>query len=118
MEFRPPDGTCNPYLAMAAQLMAGLDGVVNKIVPSKEGFGPFDVDVFHLPPAERDRVISLPSSLESAIEALRQDHDFLLRGGVFTPDLIENYCDYLFKNEVLPIMGRPHPFEFERSLHC
>ena len=118
MEFRPPDATCNPYLAMAAMLMAGLDGVANKLDPTTEGFGPFDVDVFKLPKEERDKVISLPTSLDEAIQALRDDHEFLLRDGVFTKDMIANYCDYLYKNEILPLKGRPHPFEFERSLHC
>jgi len=118
IEFRPPDATCNPYLAMAAMIMAGLDGVANEIDPAEHGFGPFDVDVFKLPPEERDEIASLPASLEEAVEALRADHDFLLREGVFTEDMIMSYCDALYKNEVLPLKGRPHPFEFERSLHC
>ncbi|GAB4152683.1 MAG: type I glutamate--ammonia ligase [Planctomycetota bacterium] len=118
LEFRPPDATCNPYLAMAAQLMAGLDGVEKKIDPTENGFGPFDVNVFNLPPEQRDAIKSLPTSLEEAIEALRNDHDFLLKGGVFTKDMILSYCNFLYEKEVLPLKGRPHPYEFERSLHC
>ncbi len=118
MEFRPPDATCNPYLAMSAMLMAGLDGVINKIDPMANGYGPFDFDVFKSPAEVRDKIVSLPTSLEEAIDALRSDHDFLLREGVFTKDMIMSYCDHLYEKEVLPIKGRPHPFEFERSLHC
>ncbi|MDZ7814593.1 MAG: type I glutamate--ammonia ligase [Planctomycetota bacterium] len=118
MEFRPPDASCNPYLAMAAQLMAGIDGIVNKFDPREHGYGPFDVDVFKLPKEERDKIHSLPTDLSEAIQALREDHEFLLREGVFSADMINSYCEHLFQKEVQPIKGMPHPFEFERSLHC
>ncbi len=118
MEFRPPDATCNPYLAVAAQLMAGLDGVINKVDPTAHGFGPIDTNAFKLPAEEQAKIVSLPTSLEEAITALRNDHEFLLRNGVFTRDMILSYCDHLYEKEVLPVKGRPHPYEFERSLHC
>jgi glutamine synthetase len=83
-EFRPPDATCNVYLALAAQLMAGLDGIAKRIDPTVEGFGPFDKNVFAMTEEERRTIRSLPTSLAQACDALEQDHDFLLAGGCST----------------------------------
>ena len=108
VEFRSPDPTCNPYLAFAAMLMAGLDGVINKIDPGE----PMDVDLYELPPEEAAKVRQVPGSLEEVLDALEEDHDFLLRGDVFTMDLIETWLDYKRTNEVDEMRLRPHPYEF------
>jgi len=113
IEFRPPDATCNPYLALSAMLMAGLDGIENKIDPSAEGFGPFEVNIDEMPEDERAKIKVLPASLEDALNALRDDHDFLLKGGVFTEDLIDTWIKYKLEKEVEPLRARPHPYEFE-----
>ena len=113
IEFRPPDATCNPYLALSAMLMAGIDGIENEIDPSAEGFGPFEVDIAEMPEAERAKIKMLPTSLEDALNALRDDHDFLLKGGVFTEDLIDAWIKYKLEKEVEPLQARPHPYEFE-----
>ncbi|HAM58370.1 MAG TPA: type I glutamate--ammonia ligase, partial [Candidatus Rokubacteria bacterium] len=108
IEFRTPDPTCNPYLSFAACVMAGLDGIANKIDPGK----PVDKDLYELPPAEQKKIKQLPGSLDVVLDLLEKDHDFLLKGDVFTPDLIETWIDYKRKNEVDPIRLRPHPYEF------
>jgi len=108
IEFRTPDNSCNPYLSFAACLMAGLDGIANKIDPGK----PVDKDLYELPPAEAKKIKQLPGSLEEVLDALEKDHDFLLKGDVFTPDLIETWIEYKRKNEVDAIRLRPHPWEF------
>jgi glutamine synthetase len=108
IEFRTPDPTCNPYLAFAACLMAGLDGIANKIDPGQ----PMDKDLYELPPEEAADIKQLPGSLDEVLTALEQDHEFLLKGDVFTRDLIENWVDYKRKNEVDAIRLRPHPWEF------
>ena len=113
IEFRPPDATCNPYLALSAMLMAGLDGIENKIDPAAEGFGPFDIDIAEMPEQERASIKALPSSLEDALDALRDDYDFLLKGKVFTEDLIDAWIEYKLNKEVNPLRARPHPYEFE-----
>ncbi|UCD22201.1 MAG: type I glutamate--ammonia ligase [Chloroflexota bacterium] len=113
IEFRPPDATCNPYLALSAMLMAGLDGIENKIDPAVEGFGPFDIDIAEMSEQERATIKALPSSLQSALDALRDDHDFLLKGEVFTEDLIGVWIEYKLSKEVNPLQARPHPYEFE-----
>jgi glutamine synthetase len=110
-EFRPPDATCNIYLALAAQLMAGIDGIKRKIDPTEAGFGPIDANVFELPEKERNKIRSLPSSLEEALEALRKDHQFLLEGGVFTEDMIHAWIDYKMNHEYNEVRNRPHPYE-------
>lgn len=112
-EFRPSDATCNPYLAYSALLMAGLDGIINKIDPVKEGFGPYDVNIFELSDAEKAKIKALPKSLEEAMEALRQDHEFLLKGGVFTKDMIESWIKNKLEKEHKKISIIPHPAEFE-----
>lgn len=109
-EFRPSDATCNPYLAYAAILMAAIDGIKNRIDPTKEGFGPYDVNIFELSPAERDKIAALPHTLEGALEALDKDHAFLTSGGVFPESLIRTWIDMKLR-EGRQIETRPHPFE-------
>jgi glutamine synthetase len=108
IEYRCPDSSCNPYLAFAAMLMAGLDGIKNKIDPGK----PIDKDIYDLEPEEKAKIKSTPGSLLEVLEALGKDHEFLLSGGVFTPDLIETWTNYKKKNEYDAIALRPHPYEF------
>ncbi len=108
VEFRPPDPSCNPYLAFAAMMMAGLDGVENKIDPGE----PLDKDIYDLGPEDLKKVPSLPASLEESLKALESDHDFLLKGDVFSEELIETWIDYKMKNEVQAVRQRPHPYEF------
>jgi glutamine synthetase len=108
LEFRTPDPSCNPYFAFPAMLMAGLDGVKNKLEPPK----PIDKDLYELPPAEAAKVKSMPGSLDQALDALEKDHDFLLKGDVFTKDVIETWIEYKRKKEVDAIRLRPHPYEF------
>ena len=109
MEFRCPDPSCNPYLAFSAILMAGLDGVTNKIEPPP----PVDEDLFDMPADELAKIGQVPSSLEEALDALEADQDFLKVGGVFTDDLIETWVDYKRSNEVDAVRLRPHPWEFQ-----
>ncbi len=109
IEFRVPDPSCNPYLAFSAMLMAGMDGIRNKIEPPE----PVDKDLYELPPEEHAQVLQVPSSLPAVLDALEADNDYLLEGGVFTPDLIETWVDWKRANEVDPIRLRPHPHEFE-----
>ena len=109
IEFRVPDPSSNPYLAFSAMLMAGLDGIRNKIEPDQ----PVDKDLYELPPDEHAEITQVPSSLPAVLEALENDADYLLEGGVFTPDLIETWIDWKRTNEVDPIRLRPHPHEFE-----
>jgi glutamine synthetase len=108
VEFRPPDPSCNPYLAFAAMLMAGLDGVLNKIDPGE----PLDKDIYDLSPEEMKQVPSMPASLEEALTALEQDHEFLLKGDVFSEELVETYIGYKRRAEADAIRLRPHPYEF------
>ncbi len=109
LEFRVPDPSCNPYLAFSAMLMAGLDGIKNKIEPPD----PVDKDLYELPPEEHAAITQVPSSLPAVLDALEADHDYLTDGGVFTSDLIETWIDWKRANEVDPIRLRPHPHEFE-----
>lgn len=113
MEFRPPDATCNIYLAMAAQLMAGIDGIINKIDPTERGFGPYDIDVSKLPEAEKARVPNLPTNLEDALTALENDHEFLMAGSVFNEQLIERWIKWKYDKEIYEVQNRPHPFEMK-----
>jgi len=108
LEFRPPDPSCNPYLTFAAMLMAGLDGIKNKIHPGE----PLDKDLYELEPEEAAKVPSVPGSLDASLEALEADHKFLLEGGVFTKDFIDLWVEYKQKNEIDPVRMRPHPHEF------
>ncbi|NOZ28536.1 MAG: type I glutamate--ammonia ligase [Chloroflexi bacterium] len=108
VELRFPDPSCNGYLAFAAMLMAGLDGIQNQIDPGE----PIDKDLYDLPPEEAARVESTPGSLAEVLDALEQDYEFLLKGDVFTPDVIETWLTYKREREVDPIRLRPHPYEF------
>ena len=108
LEFRCPDPSSNPYLAFAAMLMAGLDGIKNKIEPAV----PVDKDLYELPPEELADIAQVPLSLEAVLDALEADHDYLLEGGVFTEDLISTWIAYKRENEIDPLRLRPHPYEF------
>ncbi|TVR60152.1 MAG: type I glutamate--ammonia ligase [Spirochaetaceae bacterium] len=107
-EFRCPDPSCNPYLAFSAMVMAAVDGIQNKIHPGD----PLDKNIYDLPPQEAAKVKKTPGSLRAALEALSEDHDFLLKGDVFTEDVVETWVDYKLTNEVAAIDLRPHPWEF------
>lgn len=111
-EFRPSDATCNPYLAYAALLMAGIDGIVNKIDPTEAGFGPYDLNIFNLSPEERAKIDSLPASLDEALDCLEAEHGFLTAGGVFTESFIQNWIAKK-RLEAREVNTRPHPMEFE-----
>ncbi|MGB7605095.1 MAG: type I glutamate--ammonia ligase [Lutisporaceae bacterium] len=111
-EFRPSDATCNPYFAYSAMLMAGLDGIINKIDPVAEGFGPYDVNIFELDDETKKKIKALPKSLEEALEALNQDYDFLLKGGVFTKELINTWIKTKYEKDHKKISIMPHPEEF------
>jgi glutamine synthetase len=108
LEFRCPDPTANPYLAFAVMMMAGLDGIQNKIDPGK----PLDKDIYALAPEEAKDIPKTPGALDQALSALERDHAFLLKGDVFTPDVISTWIDYKRENEVDAIRLRPHPHEF------
>jgi glutamine synthetase len=109
IEWRVPDPSCNPYLAFAALLMAGLDGIKNKIEPPD----PVDKDLYELPPDELASVAQVPGSLEEVLDELETDHEYLLEGGVFTQDVIDTWVDYKRTNEVDQVRLRPHPYEFQ-----
>ena len=108
IEFRPPDPSCNPYLAFSAMLMAGIDGIQNRIDPGE----PLDKNLYDLEPEEAAEIKSTPGSLSEALDALEADHEFLLKGDVFTEDVIETWVNYKRENEVDAIRLRPHPYEF------
>jgi glutamine synthetase len=108
IEFRAPDPSCNPYLTFAALLMAGLDGIQNRIDPGD----PADKDLYELPPDEAKLIKQVPGSLDAVLKALEADHEFLLKGDVFTTDLLEAYITYKYENEVDPVRMRPTPYEY------
>ena len=108
VEFRTPDPSCNPYLACSALLMAGLDGIQNKIHPGD----PLDRDLYDLEPEELDTIDSTPASLAESLDALEDDHEYLLKGDVITQDVIDTWIDYKRENEVDAVNVRPHPHEF------
>jgi len=108
MEFRCPDPSCNPYLAFSAMLMAGVDGILNKIDPGD----PLDKDLYDLEPEEFAKIPQAPGSLRDVLQHLSDDHDFLLKGDVFTEDVIETWIQYKLENEVEAIDSRPHPYEY------
>lgn len=114
LEFRCPDATSNPYIAFAAMLCAGIDGIKNQIDPGE----PLDVDIYDLSPEELAKIPSTPGSLEDALECLEKDHDYLTTGGVFTEDLINTWIQYKLDNEVNPMRLRPHPYEFSLYYDC
>jgi glutamine synthetase len=109
IEVRFPDPACNAYLAFAAMLMAGLDGIENRLDPGE----PLDKDIYALSPAELSKVPSVPGSLEGALNALESDHEFLTKGDVFTQDVIETWLEYKRGREIDPVRLRPHPYEFK-----
>jgi glutamine synthetase len=108
VEFRCPDPSANPYLAFSAIMLAGIDGVLNRIEPGE----PLDKDIYDMEPEELKNVPSTPGSLQEALKALADDHEYLLRGDVFTPDVIETWIRYKYEKEVKPMALQPHPFEF------
>ena len=112
-ELRNPDATCNPYFCYAALLMAGLDGVKNKIDPHANGWGPYDVNLYNLPEEEKAKLKGLPTSLGEALDALEADHDYLTAGGVFPEELIKNFIKTK-RAEVREMAAIPHPAEFDR----
>jgi glutamine synthetase len=109
IEFRVPDPSSNPYLAFSAMLMAGVDGIKNRIEPPE----PIDKDLYELPPEEHADIAQVPGTLSEVLDALEADHDYLTEGNVFAPDLISTWIDWKRTNEVDPIRLRPHPHEFE-----
>jgi len=108
IEFRCPDPSCNPYLAFSAMVMAALDGIINKIHPGE----PLDKDIYDLPPEELAKVAQTPGSLKEALKSLERDYSYLLKGDVFTQDVIETWIDYKMTHEVEALALRPHPWEF------
>ena len=108
LEFRCPDPSCNPYLAFSALMMAGIDGIENKVDPGD----PLDKDIYDLPPEELANVPVMPGSLEEAISELDKDYEFLLKGDVFTEDVIKTWVNWKMENEVGALRQRPHPWEF------
>lgn len=111
IEFRMPDATCNPYLAVSAMLMAGLDGIKSKISPAK--FGPLDKNLFELPPREQRRFLPIPSSFENSLDSLESDNEYLKQGSVFDEELIDVWKEIKIKNEIIPLKIRTHPYEIE-----
>ncbi|WGD36165.1 type I glutamate--ammonia ligase [Lysinibacter sp. HNR] len=109
IEFRVPDGSSNPYLGFAAQLMAGIDGIKNRIEPHE----PIDKDLYELPPEEAKDIPQIPGSLEESLIALENDHGFLLEGGVFSTELITTWIEYKREHEITPLSQHPHPYEFQ-----
>jgi glutamine synthetase len=107
VEFRSPDPSANPYLAFSALLMAGLDGIQRGLEPPP----PVDANLYELPPEQQAQIAQVPTSLDRVLEALEEDHDFLLAGGVFTSDLLEAYLEHK-RGEVDEVRLRPHPWEF------
>ncbi len=112
-ELRNPDATCNPYFCYAAILMAGLDGIKNKIDPHENGWGPYDVNLYHLSDEEKAKLHHLPASLDAALDALEQDHDYLTAGGVFPEELLKNFIRTK-REECRELSKIPHPAEFEK----
>jgi glutamine synthetase len=108
LEFRCPDSAGNPYLAFSAMMLAGLDGIRNKIEPAE----PIDQDLYELPPEQARDVVQVPSSLEAVLDSLERDHEYLLAGDVFTPDVIETWTAFKREHEIDPLRLRPHPYEF------
>jgi glutamine synthetase len=108
IEFRSPDPSSNGYLAFAAMLMAGLDGIENKLNPGQ----PLDKDIYGMSPEELKEIPKMPGSLDEALECLRKDHKFLLKGDVFTEDVIETWIQYKYDKEVNPVRMRPTPMEY------
>lgn len=111
IEFRTPDSTANPYLAFSAMLMAGLDGIKNKINPQELGYGPLDKNIYELSDADKEKIRSVPGSLSEALDSLEADYEFLTEGDVFTKDFIDNYIA-LKRSEAQEVAIRVHPHEY------
>ena len=111
LEFRPPDATGNVYLALAAQLLAGLDGIQRQIDPSEAGFGPIDANIFDWSDEQRASIQQLPGGLAEAMRALQDDHEFLLAGEVFSSELIQQWIQFKLESEYYEVRNRPHPYE-------
>jgi glutamine synthetase len=119
IEFRPPDATCNPYLAMSAMLLAGIDGIKKNLDPRDLGYGPYDQNLFAPEHEELRRTIKrCPASLEEALQALEDDHEFLLQGDVFREDILRTWVDYKCAKEHMEVRNRPHPFEISLYYNC
>jgi len=114
VEFRCPDPTANGYLSFTALMMAMIDGIQNKIDPGD----PMDRDIYDMTPEELAATNVAPRSLDEALDALREDSEFLTKGDVFTEDLITTFIDWKNENEIDPIRLRPHPFEFDLYYDC
>jgi glutamine synthetase len=108
LEFRCPDPSCNPYLTFAAMLMAAIDGIQNKLDPGK----PLDVNIYDMEPDEAAEVPQTPGALAESLAALKKDRNFLLKGDVFTSDVVDTWIEYKSANEVDALRLRPHPYEF------
>jgi glutamine synthetase len=117
IEFRTPDSTANPYLAFAAMLLAGLDGIKRKIDPTALGYGPFDKNIYELSDEDKKEIRSVPGTLDEALDALEADSDFLTEGGVFSKDFIENYVA-LKRSEAKAVAIRVHPHEYSLYFDC
>lgn len=117
IEFRTPDSTANPYLAFAAMLMAGLDGIKKKMDPRKLGYGPFDTNIYELSDEEKKDIRSIPGTLDEALDALLADSDFLIEGGVFSKEFIDNYVDFK-RAEAKAVAIRVHPHEYSLYFDC
>ncbi|MEB3102449.1 type I glutamate--ammonia ligase [Ferviditalea candida] len=117
IEFRTPDSTANPYLAFAAMLLAGLDGIKKKMDPTKLGYGPVDKNIYELSDADKKEIRSVPGSLEEALDALEADHEFLTEGGAFSEDFIQNYIDFK-RSEAKEVAIRIHPHEYSLYFGC
>ncbi len=118
LEFRPPDPTCNPYLAFSALLCAGLDGIKRKIDPVAAGFGPLDENIYELPQERAAKIRSVPGSLRQSLDALAADHAYLTEGGVFNESFIRSWISYKTERELRPVEIRPHPYEFYLYYDC
>jgi glutamine synthetase len=117
IEFRTPDSTANPYLAFAAMLLAGLDGIKRKIDPVALGYGPFDKNIYELSDEEKKEIRSVPGTLDEALDALEADFEFLTEGGVFSKDFIENYVAFK-RQEAKAVSIRVHPHEYSLYFDC
>jgi glutamine synthetase len=113
LEFRPPDAAGNAYLMMAAQLMAGIDGIQRRIDPTEQGFGPIDENIFAWTPEQLSSIKALPSSLKESLDALEADSAFLQKGGVFDDEMIEDWIAYKLAEEYYAVRNRPHPYEMK-----
>ncbi len=116
IEFRTPDATSNPYLAFAAMLLAGLDGIKKQMDPTALGYGPVDKNIYELSDEDKKNIKGVPGSLEEVLQALADDHEFLLEGGVFDKEFIHTWIEFKRTTEVQPMALRPHPYEFQMYL--